>query len=51
MLLYHVKHPCPDIANSVHELSKVLDGAFSVAFKEIICDIKFFLDKEFWFEI
>ena len=35
MLLYLVKHSRPDIANSVRELSKVLDGATKEAFKEL----------------
>ena len=30
----------PDNANSVHELSKVLDGAYPAAFIEFILDIK-----------
>ncbi len=35
MLLYLVKHLCPDIAKAVRELSKVLDGANMAAYKEI----------------
>ncbi|KAL7463073.1 hypothetical protein ACHAXS_003453 [Conticribra weissflogii] len=35
MLLYPVKRLCPDIANAVTELSKVLDGANMAAYKEM----------------
>ena len=35
MLLYLVKHSHPDIANTVRELSKVLDGANMAAYKEM----------------
>ena len=34
MLLYLVKNSRPDIANSVREFSKVLDGETQEAFKE-----------------
>ncbi len=44
MLLYLVKHSRPDIANSVRELSKVLDCATSDAYNEMLRVIKFVLD-------
>jgi hypothetical protein len=34
MLLYLVKHSCPDIANIVQELSKCINGANKAARKE-----------------
>ena len=46
MLLYLVKHSRPDIANPVRELSKVLDGATSAAFKEMLRIIKYVLDTK-----
>jgi hypothetical protein len=44
MLLYCTKHSRPDISNSVRELTKLLDGATPVAFKEMLRIIKFVLD-------
>ena len=46
MLLYLVKHSRPDIANSVRELSKVLDGSTSHSFKEMLRVIKYVLDTK-----
>ena len=48
MLLYLVKHSRPDIANSVRELSKVLDGVTQEAFKELHQVIKCVLDTKTW---
>lgn len=45
MLLYLVKHSRPDIANSVRELSKVLDGASEGDYKEMKRVIKYVLDS------
>jgi hypothetical protein len=54
MLLYFLsKHSQPDISNSVHELSKVLDSATPSALKELLRIIKFFLNtkrKGLWIE-
>ena len=44
MLLYLVKHSRPDIANPVRELSKVLDGTSTAAYREMLRCIKFVLD-------
>ena len=38
------KHSRPDIANAVHELSKSMDGASKLQFREMLQDIKFILD-------
>ena len=46
LLLYLVKHTRPDIANSVRELSKVLDGASPAAYKELLRVIKYVLDTK-----
>jgi hypothetical protein len=46
MLLFLVKHSCPDIANVVRELSKCADGATSGAYKELMQVIKFVLDTK-----
>ena len=45
MLLYLVKHSCPDIANALQELSKVLDGAKKAAYKEMHQIIKYVFDS------
>ena len=44
MLLYMVKHSRPDIANAIHELSKLLHGTNLAAYQEIYCVIKSVLD-------
>jgi len=44
MLLYLVKYSRPDIANSVRELSKVLDSATVDAYGELLRVVKFVLD-------
>ena len=52
MLLYLVKHSRPDLANTVRELSKVMDGATAGAMKELKRAIKFVLNtKEFGLKI
>ena len=44
MLLYLVKHLCPNLANVTKELSKANDGSMPAAFKELLCLIKYVLD-------
>ena len=46
MLLYHMKHSRPDIANSLRQLSKVMDGANKAAFVEMYQVIKYVLDTK-----
>ena len=46
MLLFLVKHLRPDIANSVRELSKVLDGAHPAAFKEMLRVMRYVSDTK-----
>jgi hypothetical protein len=46
MLLYLVKHSCPDISNSVRELSKVEDGATECHFTEVLRTIKYVIGPE-----
>jgi len=46
MLLFLIKHSRPDIANTVRELTKVLDGASPAAYKELKRVIKYVLDTE-----
>ena len=46
ILLWLVKHSRPDIANSVRELSKVLDGPTEAAQKEMLRGIKYVLDTK-----
>jgi len=46
MLLYLVKHSRPDIANSVRELTKVLNGANLAQYKEMLRLCKFVLDTK-----
>jgi hypothetical protein len=46
MLLFLVKHTRPNIANSVCELSKVMDGAMIGAMKELKQVVKFVLDTK-----
>jgi hypothetical protein len=48
MLLYLVKHSRPDIANTVRELAKVMEGANYAALKELHRCIKFVLDTKEW---
>ena len=44
MLLYPVKHSRPDIANTVREPSKVLDGCTEASFQEILRVMEYVLD-------
>jgi Reverse transcriptase (RNA-dependent DNA polymerase) len=46
MLLYLIKHSRPDICNGVRELTKCLDGATQVAYKEMLRIIKYVLDSK-----
>ena len=46
MLLYLVKHSCPDLANMTRESSKVNDGANPAAYKELLHVVKFVLNTE-----
>ena len=46
MLLYLVKHSCPDLANTTRGLSKANDGANPVAYKELLCVIKYILNTK-----
>ena len=43
-LLYLVKHSRPDIANSVREHTKVMDGANNRHYKELLRTMKFVAD-------
>jgi hypothetical protein len=45
-LLYLVKHSRPDIANSVRELSKVMDGATVAHFKMLLRVVKYVVDTK-----
>ena len=46
MLLYLVKHSCPNLSNMTRELSKANDGANPVAYKELLHVVKYVLDTE-----
>jgi hypothetical protein len=46
MLLYLIEHSRPDMANTVRELSKVLDGPNELAYKEMLRAIKYVLDTK-----
>jgi hypothetical protein len=46
MLLYLVKHSCPDISNSFRELSKVAVGATEAHVKTLLRTIKYELGTE-----
>jgi hypothetical protein len=51
-LLYLVKHSRPDIANAVHELSKVMDGGTNAHFKMLLRVVKYVVatkEKNFTF--
>lgn len=47
-LLQFIKYSRPDIANSVRELAKCMDGATPAAFKEMKRIIKYVLDTQFY---
>ena len=52
MLLYLVKHSCPDHANTTRELSKANDGLNPAAYKELLIVIKYVLNtKNLWLKI
>ena len=46
MLLYLVKYSRPDIANSVRELAKVMDGAGKTDYQRLLRTIKYILDTK-----
>ena len=46
MLLYLVKHLCPDVANATRELSKANSGANPAVYKELLHVIKYVLNME-----
>ena len=46
MLLYLVKHSCPNLANATRELPKANDGANPVAYKELLRVIKYVIDMK-----
>ena len=46
MLLYLVKHSCPDIANATRALSKVNDSANPATYKELLRVIKYVINTE-----
>ncbi len=46
MLLWLLKHSNPDKANSVCELTKVLDSPSKVSYKEMLQFIKYVLDTK-----
>ena len=46
MLLYLVKHLCPDLANVTRELSKANSGANPDAYNELLCLIKYMIDAK-----
>ena len=46
MLLYLVKHLCPDLAHATWELSKANDGPNLAAYKELLHVIKYVLDAK-----
>ena len=45
-MLYLTKHSRPDIANAVHDLSKSIDGASKLQFRDMLIVIKFGLDTK-----
>ena len=47
MLLYLVKHSRPDLASSVRELTKMMDGATEYHHKEMLRTIKYTLDTKY----
>ena len=52
MLLYLVKHSCPDLANMTRELSKANNGVNLAAYKELLHVIKYVINtKTLWLKI
>ena len=46
MLLYLVKHACPDLTNATRELLKANDVVNPVAYKELLCVIKYVINTK-----
>ena len=46
MLLYLVKHSCPNLANATRKLTKVNDDANPAVYKEVLYVIKYVLDTK-----
>ena len=46
MLLYLVKHLCPDLANAIRELSQANNDSNPAVFKELLHVVKYVLDKK-----
>ena len=46
MLLYLVKHLCPNLANMTRELLKANDGTKSAAYNKLLHVIKYVLDTK-----
>ena len=46
MLLYLVKHSCPDLANATRELSKANNGANPAAYKELLGVMRYVLNTK-----
>ena len=46
MLLYLVKHLCPNLANATRELLKANNGVHPAAYKELLCMIKYVIDTK-----
>ena len=46
MLLYLIKHSRPDLANAVRELSKVMDGATTAHYKDMMRTIKYVVETK-----
>ena len=48
LLLYLVKHSCPELSNAVHELFKCTDRAKMVHYKNILRTTKYEIDKKYY---
>ena len=46
MLMYLIKHSCPNLANATRELTKANDGAHPVAYKELLHVITYVIDTK-----
>jgi hypothetical protein len=44
MLLYLIKHSCPEISNAVRKLAKVMDGATEAHMRSLFRTIKYVID-------
>ena len=49
MLLHLVKHPRPELSNAVREISKCVDQVNTINYKDIIREIKYIIDKKYYF--